>query len=313
MQPKTISERFTKIAPVVCLPQDRLTDLAITGQCFWLGILRAGRVRLSVDGREVVATAPCFICLDERVSVYILEMTDAVCDSVYFDPKFLNVNMTFTRIHDEMYADIAPLHDLFLLMPFTDEETATLPLLPAHEEGVRRTYTGMMRELCEQTDWFWSCRSRSYFMELMLLLERAYGYGVRPDASPAAGAGMEDPLQVALLFIESHYHEHLTRDRIVGAVASNHTTLTRRFKKELGMTPMEYLWHHRIRVAKKQLEFTALSVGEIAMRCGFKTVQHFRRKFEEATGYTPVAFREVRFRRRVEELGGSGDRQELKK
>ncbi len=306
MQPKTISERFTKIAPVVCLPQDPLADLAITGHCFWLGILRAGRIRLSVDGREVEAVAPCFLCLDERASVYALEVTEAVCDSVYFHPTFLNVNMTFSRIHDETYADIAPLHDLFLLMPFTDEETVTLPLLPVHEEGIQRAYAGMMQELTEQRDWFWSCRSRSYFMELMLLLERAYGYGVRPEAPALGGASMEDPLQAAVFFIESHYHEHLTRDRIVEAVATNHTTLTRRFKEEMGMTPMEYLWHHRIRVAKKQLEFTALSVGEIAGRCGFQTVQHFRRKFEEATGYTPVAFREVRFRRRVEELGGAG-------
>ncbi len=307
MQPSTGGRVFPKIAPVVCRSEDALEDLEIAGRCFWLGILYAGRVRLSIDGRMVEAVAPCLICLDERVTPHLVEAEGAVCDSVYFDPKYLNINMIFSRIHSETYADIAPLHDLFLLMPFTDEECVTLPLAPLYEGSVRRAFAGMERELTEQRDWFWSCRSRSYFMELMLLLERIYGCGVRPDAAPGEGEPLYDPVQAAVLFIESHYHEPITRDELVEAVATNHTTLTRRFKEELGMTPMEYLWHHRIRVAKKQLEFTALSVCEIAPRCGFKTVRHFRRKFEEETGYTPQMFREVRFRRRVEELGGRGD------
>lgn len=228
-----------------------------------------------------------------------------VCDSVYFDPKYLNVNMTFARIHSETYADIALLHDLFLLMPFTDEEIVTLPMSSVYEGSVHRAYAGMVRELDEQRDWFWSCRSRSYFMELVFLLERAYGYGVRSEEEDRTP--LHDPLQAAILYIESHYRESLSRNAIVAAVATNHTTLTRRFKEELGMTPIEYLWHHRIRVAKKQLEFTALSVGEIAARCGFKTVEHFRRKFEEETGYSPTVFREVRFRRRVEDLNDRRD------
>jgi AraC family transcriptional regulator of arabinose operon len=51
------------------------------------------------------------------------------------------------------------------------------------------------------------------------------------------------------------------------------------------------LWHHRLVVAKKFLEFTELPIGEIASRCGFKTTQHFSRKFEEKMGSNPTAFR----------------------
>ena len=57
------------------------------------------------------------------------------------------------------------------------------------------------------------------------------------------------------------------------------------------MTPMAYLWSYRLRVAKKHLAFTSLPVKDIALRCGFKTVQHFCRKFEATNGLTPTAYR----------------------
>ena len=78
---------------------------------------------------------------------------------------------------------------------------------------------------------------------------------------------------------------------IARAASINHSTLTQLFKRELNKTPIEYLFHYRIIVAKKFLEFTELPIGEIALRCGFKTTQHFSRKFEEKMGCNPTAFR----------------------
>ena len=80
---------------------------------------------------------------------------------------------------------------------------------------------------------------------------------------------------------------------ITKAASINHSTLTQLFKEKLDMTPIEYLWHYRIIVAKKHLEFTSLQIKEISKRCGFKTIQHFSRKFEAFTNYTPTAFRDM--------------------
>ena len=73
------------------------------------------------------------------------------------------------------------------------------------------------------------------------------------------------------------------------SVALLHVLYT--LKDELGITPVAYLWHSRLVIAKKLLEFTNLPVKEIAKRCGFKTVQHFSRKFEEQLGLSPAVFR----------------------
>ncbi len=110
-------------------------------------------------------------------------------------------------------------------------------------------------------------------------------------------------LQRALAFIGSHFSESIRLADIVTAAGINHTTLTDLFNRELSMTPVGYLWHYRVQVAAKQLEFTSLPIKDISVRCGFKTVQHFSRKFSAAMGQTPSDFRTEKLRARIEAFG----------
>lgn len=300
MRPQTVSETFFKVVPVECRRNDRLDDLSIADTCFWLCILYEGGLRLDIGGQTVEATGPCFICLDERLAPRIIRKRGVRCDSVYFDPTYLNINMTFDRVHSEDWPDIATRHDLFLLAPFTDQHAWVFPLFGESLDHVERTLEGMERELTHQRDWYWSCRSRSYFMELLLILERSYGFVARRENLIPCLQVENGYLQKALLYIENHYAESISLADISEAAAINHTTLTRLFKEELSMTPVEYVWHYRLKVAMKQLEFTSLPIKDVAARCGFKTVQHFCRKFESQVGHTPAEFRDLRYRQRVE-------------
>ena len=57
------------------------------------------------------------------------------------------------------------------------------------------------------------------------------------------------------------------------------------------MTTFKYLYSFRIEIAKKQIAFTDVPLKDIALRNGFKTIQHFTRIFKEFTGETPSAYR----------------------
>jgi AraC family transcriptional regulator len=70
--------------------------------------------------------------------------------------------------------------------------------------------------------------------------------------------------------------------------------LVRRFKAELGVTPMAYLWERRVAAGIDLLRHTGLSVGEVAARAGFKSVYHFSRRVKEATGASPTELRAPR-------------------
>ena len=128
-------------------------------------------------------------------------------------------------------------------------------------------------------------------MEMMLLLERTYGLIGQNDSVGCANKIQNPHLKRAVIYIENHYQDAITVTDNVKAASFNHSNLTQLFKDELDMTPVEYVWHHRLREAKKFLEFTNLPVKDVVSRCGFKTTQHFSRKFEESFGCNPTDFR----------------------
>ena len=254
-------------------------------------IVYDGTAYFQVGDHSFEVIAPCFVCFDETENPKLIRKRGLNCDSVYFKPTFLNVNMSFSRLHSENYEHLASTHDMFLLKPFTDKKRYVFPIFDDHTDTLRRLFSMLERSLREQTDWYWSCRSRSYFMEVILLLERAYGLIEYNDTTASERKISNPHLRKAVVFIETNYYDHISLESIGRSASLNHSTLTGLFKTELNMTPIEYLWYHRLTVAKKFLEFTSLPIKEIASRCGFKTVQHFCRKFEETVGKNPGNFR----------------------
>jgi AraC-like DNA-binding protein len=67
--------------------------------------------------------------------------------------------------------------------------------------------------------------------------------------------------------------------------------LVRRFRAELGTTPIAYLWRRRVDTGLDLLANTGLPVGEIAAHTGFKSVYHFSRRVKERTGASPTQVR----------------------
>jgi AraC family L-rhamnose operon regulatory protein RhaS len=250
--------------------------------------------------------APCLICLDETKEVKLRRKRHLVCDSIYFQPTFLNMNMTFERVHSPNYEQLANIHDLFLLSPFTSGRKPILPMLDENQTTMRFLFSKISGELQEQPDWYYPCRSRSYFIEIMLLLERIYDFvgGRNVEVTEPTGEFENPHLQKAVAFIEAHYAENIILQDIVKACSVNHSTLTKLFKDEFGLTPIAYLWEYRVTVSKQLLNFTNLPVKEIATRCGFKTIQHFSRKFEEQLNVSPAVFRTQTVARRKASLEG---------
>ena len=304
----TVGRKYNegKIALAECHKNDNLKNIYIKGKCFLLIILTKGRLKFGVGGEAVTAVAPAFLCFDETENPVLLSKSKANYTCIYFHPKFLNINMTFELLRSQKYGDIASTHDMFMLKPFTDK-AYVIPIADTQVEIIEHSANCMMEELEEQRDWYWSCRGRSYFMEIIIALERMYGligYGITHQTSDNAPIIKNPKLRDAVLYIEGHYGENITLSDISANAGINHTTLTALMKEELGCTAIEYLTKYRITVSKKQLAFTEVPIKDIANMVGFKTVQHFNRIFKEITGTTPAQFRKSAVKNRKEELNG---------
>ena len=304
MQHITVGRKYNegKVAKIECVRNDRLQNIDIKDKCFLLIILTAGKLEFKVENERFCAPAPAFICFDETADPVLISKQKAQYTCIYFHPEFLNVNMSFEMLRKKEYGDIASTHDLFLLKPFTDK-AYVVPIAEAQLEKITQAAEFMQEELRNQRDWYWSCRGRSYFMEIIIALERMYGligYGATHQKSDNTPIIKNAKLRDAVLYIESRFDESVTLPDIAKAAGMNHTTLTALMKEELGLTAIEYLMKYRITVAKKQLEFTNVPIKDIANMVGFKTVQHFSRVFKAQTGATPAEFRKSAVQKRRE-------------
>ncbi len=92
-------------------------------------------------------------------------------------------------------------------------------------------------------------------------------------------------------YVFAHLHEELTLTHLTCSASLSSAHLTRLFHSQVGQTPMEYVWQQRVKRGVELLEFTGLTVEQIALRCGFKTSYHFSRRVKAVTGRTPTQIR----------------------
>jgi len=72
-------------------------------------------------------------------------------------------------------------------------------------------------------------------------------------------------------------------------VSENH--LSRIFRRELGISPWDYLNRYRIKQAKELLTNTQDSITSVALRVGFNDPAYFSRVFRKQVGQSPSTFR----------------------
>jgi AraC family transcriptional regulator of arabinose operon len=91
--------------------------------------------------------------------------------------------------------------------------------------------------------------------------------------------------------IHQQFAKELLLEDIAKASMKTPEHLIRIFRRDEGMTPMQYLWLYRVRQGIALLKSTGLHIGEIAEQVGFKTSYHFARTIKRHTGKTPSEIR----------------------
>lgn len=98
--------------------------------------------------------------------------------------------------------------------------------------------------------------------------------------------------QQALAYIDTHYANskfNLNTLTSMFHVSTGH--LSRLFRKEIGMTFIEYLIRVRIRYAVKLLDSTDMRIYEIADRVGYSSQHYFCSAFKRVLGVAPTEYR----------------------
>jgi len=93
------------------------------------------------------------------------------------------------------------------------------------------------------------------------------------------------------MFIESRIDEKILLREMARAVGMSESTLTRLFRRKLGVAPGQYLIEKRIHKSKTLLIEKDWTIGGVAVAVGFSSQGHFDLLFKRHTGITPKEFR----------------------
>ena len=92
-------------------------------------------------------------------------------------------------------------------------------------------------------------------------------------------------------YIRSHFTEPLSVQQIARKVHLSESHFAHLFKKETGMTPVNFINRCRISYAMELLRNENLPIIEIAFECGFRSLTHFNRTFRKYNAETPREYR----------------------
>lgn len=94
-------------------------------------------------------------------------------------------------------------------------------------------------------------------------------------------------------YIDQHYKESITLDLLAEKVSINKYYMAHAFKREYGVSPINYLIARRIQESKRLLTETDLSLSQIATVLGFSSSSYFSQSFRNAEGISPTEYRRM--------------------
>lgn len=90
-------------------------------------------------------------------------------------------------------------------------------------------------------------------------------------------------------YIRANLRDQITLDGMAAIVGMDKGQFVREFKRHADCTPMRYVRHARVKIAKQMIR-DGHRLADVAFECGFSSQPHFTTTFRQLTGQTPKAW-----------------------
>jgi len=118
---------------------------------------------------------------------------------------------------------------------------------------------------------------------LIRLVQEHYGRAPAPAA--------DRRVAVAKQYLEEHFREPVTVVQLAAVAHLSPRQLSDLFRRQVGLTPYQYLLQLRMQEARKLLEETVLGVQQVADAVGYGSLAAFSDRFSRYFGISPSYFR----------------------
>ncbi len=125
---------------------------------------------------------------------------------------------------------------------------------------------------------------------LLQILRQPKPTDKRKGASPAVWQMHHQIINKALQIVSCQIYGKLTVPSLASAVNVSTSQLSNLFQAYLGISPAKYITKIRLEESKILLSSKRMSIGEVASRLGYSSIQHFSKQFHLWYGCTPSAY-----------------------
>ena len=146
----------------------------------------------------------------------------------------------------------------------------------------------ILREM-EQKNTGYEDICQAYMEILIIRLMRSTALAV--PAEPQAVSANRQCASVRR-YIDLHFKEAPTLEQLAEEAHMNKYYLSHAFKREYGVSPINYMISRRIEESKYLLTETDLSMSQIAQLLGFSSLSYFSQVFRRTQSVTPMEFRQ---------------------
>ena len=99
------------------------------------------------------------------------------------------------------------------------------------------------------------------------------------------------PIKRALEYIDTNINQEIKTDELIRVSGWSKFHFIREFAKEVGVTPYQYVFEEKMKLASSKLKNTYQSVREIACDLGYTSNSSFTNAFVKHSGLSPSNFR----------------------
>ena len=249
-----------------------------------------GKASFILNEKAVTLAAPCILMISQNDNLKLVEDHNMAAKSFSFNPIFLNSALTFERLQKNDFTEMEDEHDRNMMNLFLNRDEyydGTLELSAKTYLRILEWLAIMGTEVYAQSDGYWTCRIRRYLLQTLYLIDDIYLERRNPQTAKRG----KSQVNILLEYIHINYSEDMSLDTLCKLIHTNRTTLNRKFKAQVGYTAMEYLLHHRLKLACESLVHTNLSLAEISEAIGFRYDTYFIKQFTAKIGMSPTEYR----------------------
>ncbi|CAM3881829.1 MULTISPECIES: response regulator transcription factor [Paenibacillus] len=235
------------------------------------------KIKPKQAGTEMGSASVLYDCY-EQASRELLEMLLGKAEPVDEDPA----DRWISRIREAEYAPEA-VKDWLLKLMLDLKLKLRLHLLPSMPQAYAADT--LHKEMMDM----------DALSELHVWL-KAYLASTAREAGRGWGGSRRTEVAEACRYVSLRLDQRISLDEVAGFLHLNPSYFSRMFRKETGITFIEYVTRMKMERAKEQLLRTDHTVGEICESLGYDNVSHFTKTFNfQKRGSTPPSLDGIRF------------------